>query len=97
MLTSLEIDDEIVRRDSLHGLINALPDPNYATIRALILHLNRVAESNEVNNMSAGNLAAVFGPILLRSTPVESHGHNLLQFRAIDTIISYTLAIFDDD
>jgi hypothetical protein len=33
----LGIDDEIVRRDSLHAVINSLPDPNYATLRALVL------------------------------------------------------------
>ena len=33
----LGIDDDIVRRDSLHAVINNLPDPNYATLRALIL------------------------------------------------------------
>ena len=31
------IDDEIVRRDSLHAIINDLPDANYATLRAVIL------------------------------------------------------------
>ena len=30
-----EHDDDIVRRDSLHAIINGLPDPNYATLRAL--------------------------------------------------------------
>ena len=34
---SLGIDDDITRRDSLHAIINSLPDPNYATLRALIL------------------------------------------------------------
>lgn len=31
------IDDDIMRRDSMHATINALPDPNYATLRALTL------------------------------------------------------------
>ena len=31
------IDDDITRRDSLHATINSLPDPNYATLRALTL------------------------------------------------------------
>lgn len=31
------IDDDIMRRDSLHATINSLPDPNYATLRALTL------------------------------------------------------------
>ena len=31
------IDDDVTRRDSLHAIINSLPDPNYATLRALTL------------------------------------------------------------
>lgn len=31
------IDNEGQRRDSLHAIINGLPDPNYATLRALVL------------------------------------------------------------
>ena len=34
---SVGIDDDVTRRDSLHAIINSLPDPNYATLRALIL------------------------------------------------------------
>lgn len=29
------IDDDITRRDQMHATINSLPDPNYATLRAL--------------------------------------------------------------
>ena len=35
--SSVGIDDDITRRDSLHATINSLPDPNYATLRALTL------------------------------------------------------------
>ena len=31
------IDDDANRRDALHATINSLPDPNYATLRALTL------------------------------------------------------------
>lgn len=37
ILTNIGIDDDTVRRDSMHATINALPDPNYATLRALAL------------------------------------------------------------
>lgn len=38
MLTTRSgIDDDITRRDSIHANINSLPDPNYATLRALTL------------------------------------------------------------
>jgi hypothetical protein len=31
------IENDTQRRDSLHAIINGLPDPNYATLRALVL------------------------------------------------------------
>lgn len=34
---NLGIDDDAQRRDSLHALINSLPDAHYATLRAIIL------------------------------------------------------------
>jgi hypothetical protein len=37
LLINPGIDDDIVRRDSLHAIINGLPDPNYATLRVLAL------------------------------------------------------------
>jgi hypothetical protein len=36
-LTLAGVDNEGQRRDSLHAIINGLPDPNYATLRALVL------------------------------------------------------------
>lgn len=36
-IDAARVDDENVRRDSLHAVINSLPDPNYATLRALTL------------------------------------------------------------
>lgn len=40
----------------MHALINSLPDPNYATLRALMLHLHRVQGRSESNRMSSANL-----------------------------------------
>jgi len=37
LINASRISDDILRRDTLHGIINRLPDPNYATFRALIL------------------------------------------------------------
>ncbi|KAJ5669752.1 kinase-like domain-containing protein [Penicillium macrosclerotiorum] len=36
-IDAARIDDDIQRRDSIHALINTLPDANYATLRATIL------------------------------------------------------------
>jgi len=37
VIAAARIDDDTVRRDTLHAIINALPDANYATLRALVL------------------------------------------------------------
>ena len=36
-IAAARIEDDTVRRDSLHAVINSLPDPNYATLRVIIL------------------------------------------------------------
>lgn len=40
----LGIEDDVTRRDSLHAIVNSLPDPNYATLRALTLVSNTSGE-----------------------------------------------------
>jgi hypothetical protein len=95
--TVLENDDDVVRRDSLHAIINSLPDPNYATLRALALHLYRVMDNSSVNRMSSQNLAIVFGPTLLGTAPNSSITDAGWQVRVIDTILQNTYQIFDDD
>lgn len=94
-IEAARIDDDIIRRDSMHATINSLPDPNYATLRALTLHLNRVQEHSAANRMIAGNLAIIFGPTLMGTGPnVADAGW---QVRVIDTILQNTYQIFDDD
>ncbi|KAE8440585.1 hypothetical protein EG329_007054 [Mollisiaceae sp. DMI_Dod_QoI] len=90
-------DDDIVRRDSLHAIINSLPDPNYATLRALTLHLNRVQENSGTNRMNASNLAIVFGPTLMGANTGPNIQDAGWQVRVIDTILQNTYQIFDDD
>jgi len=98
-LTYVELDDDIVRRDSLHAIINGLPDPNYATLRALTLHLNRVVENADHNRMNASNLAIVFGPTLMGDGKVgaSNFSDSGYQVRVIDTILNNCYQIFDDD
>lgn len=89
-------DDDTMRRDSLHAVINDLPDPNYATLRALVLHLNRVVENAHVTRMTSQNLAIVFGPTLMGAgsgDPEKGRWH----VRVVDTILQNTYQIFDED
>ncbi|KAB5560129.1 hypothetical protein GE09DRAFT_1236719 [Coniochaeta sp. 2T2.1] len=88
-------EDETLRRDSLHAIINNLPDPNYATLRALTLHLHRVIENSSINRMSTQNLAIVFGPTLMGTdSNLADSGY---QSKVVETILQNTYQIFDDD
>ncbi|KAI2639366.1 hypothetical protein GGS21DRAFT_426960 [Xylaria nigripes] len=90
-------DDDIVRRDSMHAIINSLPDPNYATLRALALHLQRVTQNSAVNRMNSQNLAIVFGPTLMGTAPNSNIADAGWQVRVVDTILQNTYQIFDED
>jgi Rho GTPase-activating protein RGD1 len=96
-LFGTEHDDDIVRRDSLHAIINNLPDPNYATLRALCLHLHRVIDGAHVNRMNSHNLAVIFGPTLMGTDPSKAIADAGWQIKVIDTIIQNTYQIFDED
>lgn len=96
-IEAAKADDEIVRRDSLHAIINSLPDPNYATMRALTLHLYRVMENSGVNRMNSQNLAIVFGPTLMGTAPGSNIADAGWQVRVVDTILQNTYQIFDED
>lgn len=95
--THIENEDDVVRRDSLHAIINSLPDPNYATLRALTLHLYRVMDNAGTNRMSSQNLAIVFGPTLMGSAPGTDISDAGWRVRVVDTILQNTYQIFDDD
>lgn len=96
LIDAARIPDDLIRRDSLHAIINALPDPNYATLRALVLHLHRVDEHQEANRMTPTNLAVVFAPTLMgpHSGQMSEAG---LQPKVIETILHNAMQIFDDD
>ncbi|KAJ5668025.1 uncharacterized protein N7477_006595 [Penicillium maclennaniae] len=96
-IEAARIDDDIQRRDSLHALINSLPDAHYATLRAIILHLNKIQEHYTENRMNAGNLAICFGPTLMGANSGGNIADAGWQVRVIETILNNTFQIFDDD
>ncbi|KAI9374666.1 hypothetical protein BJX61DRAFT_532213 [Aspergillus egyptiacus] len=96
-IDAARIDDDIQRRDSLHAIINGLPDAHYATLRALVLHLNKVQEHYTHNRMSAGNLAICFGPTLMGANTAGNIADSGWQVRVIETVLNNTFQIFDDD
>jgi len=50
----------------MHEILCTMPPPNVKTLRYLLTHLHNVQEYQEVNKMSASNLAIVFWPTLMR-------------------------------
>ncbi|KAF2205100.1 RhoGAP-domain-containing protein [Delitschia confertaspora ATCC 74209] len=96
-IDAARIDDETMRRDSMHALINALPDPNYATLRALILHLHRVQQASEANRMSSANLGICWAPSVMGPHTGNNMADAGLQARVVLTILDNALQIFDED
>jgi len=96
-INAARVEDDGARRDALHQQINDLPDPNYATLRALVLHLHRVMQNERRNRMSNSNLAICFAPSLLGAHTGPQIADSGLQARVLDTILINATAIFDED
>lgn len=63
-IEAARVEGEDARRDAMHQQINDLPDPNYATLRALVLHLHRIMQYERINRMGASNLALCFASVV---------------------------------
>ena len=68
-IEAAKIENDYLRQIRLHEQVNELPDANYATLRFLMAHLDRIRSYESINQMSAHNLAIVFGPTLLSPPP----------------------------
>lgn len=64
-----KVENDRLRHIRLHEVVNQLPDANYSTLKALMGHLDRIRSREHLNQMSASNLAIVFGPTLLNPPP----------------------------
>ncbi|KAK7205242.1 hypothetical protein BZA70DRAFT_279385 [Myxozyma melibiosi] len=85
-----KITDDNLRRDSMHYLVNDLPDSNYTTLRYLILHLSRVQDNFRVNKMTIRNLAKEWGTILMSGDPRDAESHAIV----VSTILTNCYLIF---
>ncbi|CAD6572989.1 MAG: hypothetical protein TREMPRED_000705 [Tremellales sp. Tagirdzhanova-0007] len=93
-------ENDRLRHIRLHEQVNELPDPNYATLKYFMGHLDRIRRNDSINSMSVSNLSIVFGPTLLGAPPQEG-GLNLehmsFQCKAIETILERYNEIFVED
>ena len=93
------IENSRLRHIRLHERINELPDPNYATCKHFLGHLEKVRQHNASNSMSISNLAIVFGPTLLGPPPTDASAvlqDMQWQCKAIETILEHYAEIFVD-
>lgn len=93
-INAANISDDIRRRDSIHAIINKLPDANYTTLRYLVFHLYRVQEREAINRMNITNLGIVWGPTLM-ATDYSNVGEMAVQGRVVETILANAYAIFE--
>ena len=100
LIAAARIEDETVRRDTIHAIINDLPDAHYATLRALVLHLDRVSGHEGSNRMGHQNLGICFAPTLMgvgSDGAFGSVGDSGMMARVLVTILENTYQIFDED
>lgn len=91
-----EMDDE-KQKILLQAMITTLPRNHVNLLRYLVLFLHRIAKRADVNMMSEGNLAIVFGPNLLRpevEDATQTHKHTGLISKVVSSMIVYAKDIF---
>ena len=59
-IDAARMDHESQRRDALHLQVNDLPNLNYVTLRAVMLHLHRMSLYKNRNHIGTSNLAICF-------------------------------------
>ncbi|KAI0308828.1 GTPase activating protein [Amylostereum chailletii] len=101
-LDAASIENDRLRHIRLHERVNELPDPNYATLKYFMGHLNRITQFEAQNSMSISNLAIVFGPTLFSQGFTNANGQSLtvdptLQNKAVETILDHYTDIFVED
>lgn len=79
------IDNPRLRHIRLHERVNELPDANYATLKYLMGHLDKIRRNESINSMGASNLAVIFGPTLLSPPPINFYHHQHHQLAAIES------------
>lgn len=93
-INAANISDDVRRRDSIHAIINKLPDANYTTLRYLVFHLYRVQERESINRMNITNLGIVWGPTLM-ATDYSNVGEMAIQGRVVESVLANAYAIFE--
>ncbi|KAI9146568.1 Rho GTPase activation protein [Paraphysoderma sedebokerense] len=97
-MSAARMDDERMRLLTIHDLVNKLPDPNYATLRLLMNHLDRVGQRQHRNKITVHGLSIIFGPILLSAPDgIDTTNDLYYQCKVVEIILTNFRIIFDTD
>lgn len=88
--------DETFIAKKLHHLVFNLPDGAYFTLRALIFHLNKVADAQSVNRMTAKSLGIIWGPALLNDNSMSPQDLSY-KSKVVEELMLIANEIFDTD
>lgn len=91
-LRASELSETTDRVSTMMSLIKKLPTQHHALLERLIFHLALVAQREQFNRMSAGSLAIVFAPCVLRTNRIVPAQDSLndigRQTKCIETLIT---------
>ncbi len=87
--------------DELRKVLAKLPKCYHTVVAAVMQHLHRISSEASLNNMSAYNLAVIFGPTLLHCLRKNSETgskaalfDSVHQIRAIELMITWADQLF---
>ncbi|KAL1923223.1 uncharacterized protein VTP21DRAFT_9599 [Calcarisporiella thermophila] len=92
-----KLEDERSRVIATHEAVNRLPDANYATLKFLMCHLDKIQQNQRHNKMGISNLAVIWGPNLLGATGEEALADMGNQCRVVEIILENYAVIFEAD
>lgn len=95
-IETVKSTDEHFIAKKLHQLVFGLPDGAYFTLRALMFHLNKIAEHESENRMNAKSLAIIWGPVIFND---ESTSAQDLSYKSkvVEELMSIANDIFELD
>ncbi|KAF7331838.1 Rho GTPase activating protein 22 [Mycena kentingensis (nom. inval.)] len=100
LIEATQMESLDARLMTIRRAVQDLPQPNFDVLKRIVEHLDRVADLEDSNQMTAESLSIVFSPGLLRP-PQENfalvlanmgHAHKLLK-----ALITHFHVIFDED
>lgn len=95
-IDTVKSSDETFIAKKLHHLVYNLPDGAYFTLRALMFHLNKVAEHQDENRMNAKSLAIIWGPALLNDDSMSPLDLSY-KSKVVEELMLIANEIFDQD